>query len=79
MSPQPPGGPQDPAPYLAPKQVAERLGVSSSTVIRLVDSGALTGAINVGRGQIRRRGLRIPSESVSAYQAAAAVAPNEAA
>lgn len=56
--------------WLTTKQVAARLRTSSSTVLRLVDSGRLPGAINVGRGTQRRRGLRIPESSVVALETA---------
>lgn len=54
--------------WLTTKQVAARLYVSSSTVLRLVDAGRLPGAINVGRGTVRRRGLRIPEAAVVALE-----------
>lgn len=56
--------------WLTTKQVAARLHASSSTVLRLVDAGRLPGAINVGRGTQRRRGLRIPESAVIALEAA---------
>lgn len=56
--------------WLTTKQVATRLHASTSTVLRLVDSGRLPGAINVGHGEKRRRGLRIPEASVIALETA---------
>lgn len=60
-----------PAPeFLTSGQVAERLKVSRSTVIRLVNAGRLPGSIQVGIGQHRRRGVRIPETAITAYVAA---------
>lgn len=54
--------------WLTTKQVAARFGTSPSTVLRMVDSGRLPGAINIGRGTQRRRGLRIPESAVIALE-----------
>lgn len=60
---------------LTPKQTAARLRVSSSTVIRLVDAGQFPGAVNVGLGQLRRRGLKIPETDVETYLSKSLIAP----
>lgn len=56
-----------PTEFLTPKQVAERLKVSPSTVLRLATAGRFPGSIQVGVGTVRRRGLRIPETAVAAY------------
>lgn len=63
--------------FLTSGQVAERLKVSRSTVLRLATAGHFPGSIQVGVGQIRRRGLRIPEAAVTAYLAASALPLNE--
>lgn len=63
-----PQNPEAAPAWLTTKQVAARLYISSSTVLRLVDAGRLPGAINVGRGTVRRRGLRIPEAAVMALE-----------
>jgi excisionase family DNA binding protein len=50
---------------LTAKDVAERLGVSALTVIRLADAGALA-AVEVHRGE-RRRILRFRAETVEKF------------
>lgn len=65
--------------WLTTKQVAARLYVSTSTVLRLVDAGCLPGAINVGRGTVRRRGLRIPESAVAEYLKGSVVEPTNTA
>lgn len=67
-----------PAPdFLTSGQVADRLKVSRSTVIRLVNAGRFPGSIQVGIGQHRRRGVRIPETAVTTYLTAAAYPPEE--
>lgn len=63
--------------FLTSGQVAERLKVSRSTVLRLATAGRFPGSIQVGVGTIRRRGLRIPEIAVAAYIAANALPLNE--
>jgi len=63
--------------FLTSQQVASRLKVSRSTVLRLATAGHFPGAIQVGAGQIRRRGLRIPETAVTAYIAASLIPSTE--
>lgn len=56
---------------LTAKQVAKRLGIHVSTVYRL---GPDLGAQKFGKGEIRRRGFRVPESRVAALMQGAKAA-----